>query len=487
MTASRPALTWCMRSAPLAGALLLLVASCASADTILLKNGRRIIASNVVEDGDHVRYETPAGQMSIPKSIVLRIDRDNLGYSAAGSAASSAPPVSAPEIDPLRGTEDISHLVVHNDAIDFVYIAQVESAARSGAASGNDKAAAAHYVAAQFLVGKGDTPSAIDHYRQALSFEPDSVPLLLNLAVLYLRQSEFTTALDPLEHAQRVSPDSADVAKLMGWAYYGANKMDRAVAEWKRSEKLRHDPDVEHALQKAERDKAEEESYREGETAHFALKYNGSATPDLARGILHVIEDDFRDLESQLDFTPPEPIGVILYTEQAFADITRAPSWAGAINDGRIRIPVQGLTSVTPELARVLKHELTHSFIGQKSHGRAPTWLQEGTAQYMEGRRSSESAGPLLNAASQGGVPTLASLEGSWMSLSGNSAAVAYAWSLAAVESIVQNGGVSDVSRLLGAIATAPNTESALRDSLHSDYADLQQQTITLLRHEDLR
>jgi hypothetical protein len=148
---------------------------------------------------------------------------------------------------------------------------------------------------------------------------------------------------------------------------------------------------------------------------------------------------------------------------------------------------VQGLTSVTPELARVLKHELTHSFIGQKSHNRAPTWLQEGTAQYMEGRRSTESAGALLNAASQGGVPTLASLEGSWLNLSGSSASVAYAWSLAAVESMVQTGGIGDVSRLLDAIATAPSTETALRDSLHSDYADLQQQTITLLRHEDLR
>jgi hypothetical protein len=200
-----------------------------------------------------------------------------------------------------------------------------------------------------------------------------------------------------------------------------------------------------------------------------------------------VLEDDFHDLESQLDFTPPEPIGVILYTEQSFADITRAPSWAGAINDGRIRLPVQGLTSVTPDLARVLKHELTHSFIGQKSHNRAPTWLQEGTAQYMEGRRSAESAGALLNAASQGGVPTLASLEGSWLNLSGSSASVAYAWSLAAVESIIQAGGVGDVSRLLDSIATAPSTEAALRDSLHCDYADLQQQTITLLRHEDLR
>jgi tetratricopeptide (TPR) repeat protein len=476
-----------MRSAPFIGALLLLAVSSAAADTIVLKNGRRIIASSVVEDGDHVRYETPAGQMSIPKSIVARIDRDNLGYSAVGSAATSAPPVSAPEIDPLRGTEDISRLVVHDDSIDFAYIAQLETAARTGGSSATDKAAAAHYVAAQFLASKGDGSTAIDHYRQALGFEPNSVPLLLNLAVLYLRQSQFTNALDPLERAQRITPDSADVAKLMGWAYYGSNKMDQAVEEWKRSERLHPDADVENALQKAERDKAEEESYREGETAHFALKYNGGATPDLAHGILHVLEDNFRDLESQLDYTPPEPIGVILYTEQSFADITRAPSWAGAINDGRIRIPVQGLTSVTPELARVLKHELTHSFIGQKSHNRAPTWLQEGTAQYMEGRRSAESAGGLLNVASQGGVPTLASLEGSWLNRSGSSASVAYAWSLAAVESIIQTGGVGDISRLLDSIATAPTTEAALRDSLHSDYADLQQQTITLLRHEDLR
>ena len=137
--------------------------------------------------------------------------------------------------------------------------------------------AAAHHAAAQFLLGKGDTDAAIDHYREALVFAPDNTGLLLNLAVLYLRESQFTKALDPLERARRAAPDSADVAKLMGWAYYGANKMDRAIEEWKRAEQLRPDPEVEAALEKAQRDKAEEESYREGETAHFDLKYNGSA------------------------------------------------------------------------------------------------------------------------------------------------------------------------------------------------------------------
>ncbi len=263
--------------------------------------------------------------------------------------------------------------------------------------------------------------------------------------------------------------------------------MDLAVEEWKRADRLRPDPEVKFALAKAERDSAEEESYREGETAHFSLKYYGDAAPELARGILRTLEDEFRELESQLDYTPPEPISVILYTEQAFADITRAPSWAGALNDGRIRIPVQGLTSVTPDLARVLKHELTHSFVGQKSRGRAPTWLQEGIAQWMEGRRSSSTAGMLIDVAAQDEGIKLETLEGSWMGLSGDSATIAYAWSLAVVESMIQTGGVSDISRLLDRIATSPSTEVALRETLRSNYADLEQQTVAYLKREYVR
>jgi len=468
--------------------MLLLAVSSAAADTIVLKNGRRITAANVTDDGEHVSYETSAGRFTLPKSIVARVEKDQLSYSSAsGSHSNDAPPVSAPEITPVRGYDDIARLAVHDDSIDFAYIARLETDARSGSAAAIEKVSAAHYTAAQFLLAKGEVDSAIDHYRQALNFAPDNLALLLNLSVLYLHQSQFTAALDPLERARRVAPNSADVAKLTGWAYYGANKMDLAVEEWHRAEHLHPDPEVERALAKAEKDKAEEESYREGVTAHFALKYSGTATPDLARGILHVLEDDFNDIESQLDYTPPEAIGVILYTDQAFADITRAPSWAGAINDGRIRIPVQGLSSVTSELARVLKHELTHSFIGQKTRGRAPTWLQEGVAQWMEGRRSANSAGALVELAGQGRGPSLQMLEGSWMSLSGGAASFAYAYSLAAVESIIEAGGIGDISRLLDRISTAPSMDAALRDALHSDYSDLDQQTITYLRHEYLR
>jgi tetratricopeptide (TPR) repeat protein len=470
--------------------LLAFVVSAAGADTIVLRNGRRIVAENATDMGDRVTYQTPAGELSLPKSIVARIERDDFTYSAA-SGVGLEPPVSDPQIEPVRGYEDVARLTIHDNAIDYGYLALLETDARSGAAIPIERVAAAHYAAAQFLIGKGDTDDAINQYRQALTFAPTNVGLLLNLAVLYLHESQFTTALDPLERARRLAPDSAptaaDVAKLTGWAYYGANKMDLAIQEWKRAERLRPDREVEQALQKAERDKSEEEGYREGETAHFSLKYYGGAAPQLASGILRTLEENFRDIETQLDYTPPEQIGVILYTGQAFADITRAPSWVGALNDGRLRIPVQGLSSVTPELARVLKHELTHSFVGQKSHGRAPTWLQEGVAQWMEGRRSSATAGALLDVAAQSETPPLGSLEGSWLGLSGNASGFAYAWSLAVVESIIQSGGVSDISRLLDRIATSPSTEAALRETLRCNYADLQQQTVDYLRHAYVR
>src|SRR5207253_381160 len=186
---------------------------------------------------------------------------------------------------------------------------------------------------------------------------------------------------------------NADVPKLEGWAYYGLNKLDQAVAEWKRALALRPDQEVQVALDKALADKTEEESYKENESSHFKLRYSGAAAPALARDVLRTLERHFSAIESELNFTPPESIGVILYTQDAFSDITKAPSWAGAINDGRIRVPVQGLAGVDSELSRVLKHDPTHSFTAHKKRNacmsaapscthHAPARLQAGLAQW---------------------------------------------------------------------------------------------------------
>lgn len=458
----------------------------ASGDTIVLKSGRRITATNVIEDGDRIYYETSAGRLTLRRDQVERIERGASGSRWTGGAREEMS-VAPPRVDPSEGYDDIVAAAVHDGAIDRNYLARLEREAGAGDLAAARRVAVAHHAAARFELNKGDSEQAVGHYRRALTFAPEHMGVLLNVSYLHLHRNEYTPALEYLERARRVEPENADVAKLLGWAYYGLNRIELAVREWKRALALRPDADVEQALAKALRDEETESSYREGETRHFNLRYHGDATPQLAREILRALEMHFSAIEGELRYTPPEPIGVILYTEQAFADITRAPGWVGAINDGRIRVPVQGLASVTSDLSQTLKHELSHSFIHQKTGGRAPVWLHEGIAQWMEGHRAASSAQILVTAHEQKVSLPLGAMEGSFLSLPNDVASYAYAWSLAVVEYIVATNGSGDIEQLLERIRSEPSVESAVRATLRLDYAQLEAETARYLRRTYLQ
>jgi tetratricopeptide (TPR) repeat protein len=458
------------------------VAGLSRADTIVLKNGRRIAALTVTVDGDRVRYTTASGELALPISIVDHIEKGAGGFGSGAPSAAASLDITPPSVGLTAATPGIADSAVHDGAVDRAFLGKTEAEAQSGSAAAKANAAMAHHAAAQFALAHGDMEHALIDERSALTYAPDETLLLLNVAYLHLRRSEYKQALDYLDRARRGAPNNPDVAKLMGWAYYGMNKLEQAVAEWQRAYELRPEAEVRAALDKAKRDAQEEESYKENESSHFTLRYSGGAKPALAREVLRTLEMHYSAIESELSYSPPEPVAVILYTEQAFADITRAPAWAGAINDGRIRVPVQGLTELTPELSRVLKHELTHSFVKQKTHSRAPTWVQEGLAQWMEGKRSGENAAVLLQIYGAKQAIPLDVLEASWMRLSPDAAAYAYAWALANIEYIVQNGTMVDVERILDRIAAGSPTEQAVREVLHSDYEDLMQSTAQYLR-----
>jgi tetratricopeptide (TPR) repeat protein len=460
--------------------LCAVLAGSAAGDTIVLKNGKRIVALSVVEDGDKVRYETAAGQLTLPKSIVDHIERGPAGAmpdSAAASAASLAIAPPASESD-----AEIDSATVHDGAIDRNYLSHVASEARSGGPKANARAARALHAASQFELAHGDMEHALNDERSALTFVPDDPMILMNVAYLHLKRSEYKASMEYLERARRVTPDDPEVAKLEGWAYYGMVKLDQAVAEWKRALAIAPDPEVQVALAKAERDRREEQNYRENESIHFTLHYDGSSEPELAKEILRALELHFGAIESELNYTPPDSIGVVLYTQQAFSDITRAPGWVGALNDGRIRVPVQGLTSLTPDLSRILKHELTHSFVQQKTHGRAPIWVHEGIAQWIEGQRSRDNAAVLVQVYNEKQAMPLSQMENSWMQMPTAVASYAYAWALANVEYIVQTDGMDDVQKILNSIAEGSSAEAAIQEVLHMNYDELEKETVNYLK-----
>src|SRR6516162_2189478 len=81
-------------------AVVMALAAPARGDKIVLKNGRQIVAYHVVEDGDRVRCETSAGELSIPKSIVDHVEKSGLlpmKESPAETAARSIKPLCTTE------------------------------------------------------------------------------------------------------------------------------------------------------------------------------------------------------------------------------------------------------------------------------------------------------------------------------------------------------------------------------------------------------
>src|SRR5206468_6575236 len=133
----------------------------------------------------------------------------------------------------------------------------------------------------------------------------------------------------------RLAPDSPDALVVLGYAQYATGHSRDAVQAWKQSLTLRPDVSVQRLIDRVGRELATEGSYSERETGHFTLRYEGAQSSEAFRGqILATLEAAYSELAQRFGTDPRSSIQAILYTNQAFFDVTHAPSWMGALNDG---------------------------------------------------------------------------------------------------------------------------------------------------------
>jgi tetratricopeptide (TPR) repeat protein len=449
--------------------MTLLVAATASADTIYLKNGRTILADHVRENGSRYEYEIGDDTYGIPKNSVQRVEAGGMPASVRSAAnKADALPAFTP-VDSLAMEGDLQKIVIQDGKVNSEALAKLEGKGNA------ELSATADFIAGKFEFDHGNIEQSGRYFESALRFQPENSTVLIYYAALLVRTGNPTRALTHAQRAVNAAPDSADAYTVLGYAQQASDRTKEAVASWKRSLELRPDPNVQQFLAKAQREQNVEGEFAQRESNHFVLHYEGKQTSEGFRGqILAALESDYDDLTRDLGTPSRDNILVTLYTEQAFFDVTRAPSWTGALNDGKLRIPISGLSSMSPELARVLKHELAHSFINQLSAGRCPLWLHEGIAQLLEPKSLGGDGRQLAQLyKSQNDIP-LNALEGSFMRFSGAQAYVAYAESLAAVSYINDSYGMGDIQRILQRLSEGNSAEAALRATIHSDYGQLE-------------
>jgi tetratricopeptide (TPR) repeat protein len=455
----------------------MLSASVALADTIHLKNGRTILADHVRENGNRYEYEVGDDSYAIPKTSVERVEAGGMPASGGSSGGNKTGDMPAfMPVDSLGNEGDLPKTIVKDGKVDSDALAKLEGKGNA------ELGATADFIAGKFEFDHGNIAQARRYFESALRLQPENSTVLIYYAALLVRTGNPSQALSYAQRAVSAAPNSPDAYTVLGYAQQASDRTQDAVASWKHSLELRPDPAVQQYLAKAQREQNVETDFTQRESSHFILHYEGKQTSEAFREqVLSALESDYDDLASTLGTPPRDNILVTLYTEQAFFDVTRAPSWSGALNDGKLRIPINGLSSLTPELARVLKHELAHTFINQLSAGRCPIWLHEGIAQLVEPKSLGSDGRQLAQLfKTQRNIP-LNALEGSFMRFSGTEAYVAYAESLAAVSYINDSNGMGDIQRILQLLSQGSSTEAALRATIHSDYGQLESEVAKYL------
>ena len=453
---------------PALGWLLLGLAPPLVADIIILKNGRRIVASSVREEGSRVSYETEAGSYALPRSLVERIEKGGRAATAAAPRRATATPLPPVPPPPIPGKAPVlpSGEVDHESLDALARQPNLDDAAQR-------RLAPAFLGAVEYEMRRGRTDAALALARKGVTALPRNPQLMLAYGALLLHKQQNRAAREWLLRARLAAPNSPQVWKFLGFAEYFSDRTNDAIRAWRKSLSLAPDHEVQRMLERAERETVAEAHYEQTSSGHFSLRFEGrQVTPAFRRQLLAVLERHYRELDRQLDASLREPIRVILYTNQAFRDVTRAPSWAGALNNGRLRIPVEGLSSVTPRLSTVLKHELVHSLVWAKTGGRCPAWLNEGLAQVLEGA-SAKGNRRLAELWIEGQLLPWPSLHRSFTHLGPGLASLAYAQSLAATEFLVSRYGMHVLERLLDRLAEGQPIEAALNSVYRMDYAAL--------------
>jgi tetratricopeptide (TPR) repeat protein len=274
-----------------------------------------------------------------------------------------------------------------------------------------------------------------------------------------------------------LEPETAQVQLILGQVYYEAGRVPEAIAAWEHSLRLAPNTELSERLEKARREASVEQHFTEEARGHFLLRYEGGQpAAALSDDLWHALEGDYDELSAELGFAPKTTITVVLYSAQQFSDVTKAPAWAGAINDGKLRIPTGDLRNMTPQLEALLRHELTHSFV-HSAVSNCPVWLNEGLAQVEERRSVDSLPAEVREAVRTGSFVPLARLEGSFQKMSPEEARRAYAESLAAVEYIRSAKGMDGLRWMLRKLSEGERNEAALRGVIFGGYEELDRET----------
>jgi tetratricopeptide (TPR) repeat protein len=307
-------------------------------------------------------------------------------------------------------------------------------------------------------------------FADALALRPDDPVLLMGSGAAAHAQGKQKDAMTRLRQALTVKPDLTPASVLLGRIAFDEGEVDLAVRTYESALKYAPgDAEIARTLDEWRKDAGIHGSFDELRYERFRILFEGHDERSLAMDATRVFNSAFFRIAGRLGEYPSGTIVAVLYTEQQFRDVTRAPKWSGGAYDGRIRMPVAGAAQQPELFEKDLTHELTHAVIAGIARTGVPAWLNEGLAQYFDGTDANAARRRMR---ALGRAIPLKHLEGGFGGLGAADAQVAYDESLLAVTLIAERPGFG-WTRLLHQLEDGGSVEDALR-SFGFSYEDLE-------------
>jgi len=316
----------------------------------------------------------------------------------------------------------------------------------------------------------GQIAEAARLFHDAIAENAHDATLFLGAGLAAHLQGQEIEARAALQEAVRLNPKLTAAALLLGDISYRLGDLETAVRTYETA--LEVEPNNAHIrgrLESWRKEAALHSRFQQSLSPHFTVLFEGPAEQRLAGAAIEALEKAYWRIGTTLLAYPSGVITVVLYTEEQFRDITRSPTWAGGVFDGKIRVPMRGALNDPRQLEKVLAHEFTHALVKSLAPRRVPTWVDEGLAVVLEtgdlkwAERLARQAPSLI---------PLPRLHDGFLSLPADQVPLAYAESALAVRMLIERGEALSLASLLQDLAQGRDFAEAFERHFYLSYSD---------------
>lgn len=307
----------------------------------------------------------------------------------------------------------------------------------------NPRCALLHRTLGDALSGIRQYADSEREYKTAIEFDPTDANARTELGMMYMQWGEETKAREALEGAWSLDPFN---------------------------ERTKFTLELLQMLEKFDR----------VETQHFIVKYDSNTDPGIGTFIANYMEGIYPELTEDYE-TPIEGKTTIeiFPTHRAFGVRITGKPWIHTVGAATGRVialasPRDKTNFGAYNLARVLKHEFTHTVTLEATKNRIPHWFTEGLAVYQEDApRSFDWCELLADAVRRDRLFTLDSID--WGFIRPRRATdrqMAYAQSEWMVEYIVGRFSYDIINTMLSRFRDGKTREQVFREELGIESAD---------------